>query len=105
MLEIICIEFDVMTNDVLQQSRHTHPVLTDFASELIKHLPQLATDEYGLAVFNLVGLHKGVAILLQREFALLATHSALNGGGWWLLFCNGSFCFRLELFRHLRNRF
>ena len=38
MLKIIGIEFDVVANDVLQQSRHTHSVLTDFAGELIEHL-------------------------------------------------------------------
>ena len=68
-----------MTDDVLQQSRHTHSILTDFAGELIERLSQLATDEYGLSVFNLVRTHKGVTILLQRELALLAAHSALDG--------------------------
>ena len=64
MLKIISIEFDVMADDVLQQSRHTHSVLTDFTSELVEHLSQFTADEYGLAVFNLVRSHKGVAILL-----------------------------------------
>ena len=65
MLEIIGIEFDVMTDDVFQQSRHTHSILTDFAGELIEHLTQFATNEYRLAVFNLVRSHKSVAVLLQ----------------------------------------
>ena len=68
-----------MTDDVLQQSRHTHSILTDFAGELVEYLSQLTTDEYRLAVFNLVRSHKGVAVLLQRELALLTAHSALDG--------------------------
>ena len=104
MLEIFWIEFDVVADDVLQQSRHTHSILTDFASELVKHFSQLTADEYRLAVFNLVRAHKGLAVLIQWEFALFAAYSALDGWGWWLflgnigrwnfinILCNGRCC-------------
>ena len=65
-----------MTDDVLQQSRHTHSILTDFAGELVEHLSQLTTDEYRLAVFNLVGSHKGVAVLLYQH--LIRLHKTLG---------------------------
>ena len=57
---ISCIHFSHLMNSCC-------PVLSDFTGELVYHLPQLVTDEYGIAVFNLVRSHKGVAVLLQFD--------------------------------------
>ena len=71
LLEVGIVGIEVLTSDVLKQARNTHLTTSEFANIIFMSVPYLATDKYRLAVNNSRDFQIGIAVLLQRELALL----------------------------------
>ena len=68
-----------MAGEVLDKPGHAHASAAKTADNLVQFITHLTADEHRLAVDNLGDLQVGVAVLVQRQPALLAADASGNG--------------------------
>ena len=65
LLKVGIVGVEVLTGDVLKQSRNTHLTTSEFTDIIFKPIPYLATDKYRFTVDNDGYFQIGDAVLLQ----------------------------------------
>ena len=68
----------MMAGEILNQSGHAHSPATKTTDYLVQFISHLTANEHRFAVDNLGDMQVGVAVLVQREPALLAADASGN---------------------------
>ena len=65
LFEVGIVGVEMLTGDVLKQTRSTHLATSEFVDIIIKSVPYLTTEKYRLSVFDDGYFQIGAAVLLQ----------------------------------------
>ena len=84
----------MMAGEILNQSGHAHSPATKTTDYLVQFISHLTANEHRFAVDNLGDMQVGVAVLFQREPALLAADTSDDSPFHWnvVRICGSFFC-------------